>query len=423
VMPPLRIVARRLLPLLPLLLVSMAAVRSSAEVQPETTGQVERLTSPFHAHWVWVADLILERIGLVDLDDGRFLGLINGGWGTIGPLFPSRRAEIYIPATYYSRHTRGERTDVLEIYDLATLSFISEVILPPKRATNAVALGHQALSDDDRFVAVFNWTTGTSLSIVEQRAFTAEIATPGCSLVYSAGARRFLTVCGDGSILSITVDDDGHEASRDRTPPFFDPRTDPVTEKAVRYGNQWLFASFEGMLHPVDVSGAAIGFGEPWSLVTDADRAASWRIGGLQHLAVHQRSGRLYALMHRGGVDTHKDAGEEVWVYDLAARRRSERVKLVNPGLTVYGFPIDFGHNWVWPFNQTCDWLLNTFAPAAVSAIQVTQDDAPLLFTVAQFSGAVGVYDAMNGSFLRRVMPVGWTSDILLAPWDGRGAP
>src|SRR5947209_14936310 len=103
-------------------------------------GQDERLEQPFHAHWVWVSDLVLERAALIDLDSGRFLGMVNGGYGTIMPLFPSRRPEIYIPATYYARRTHGERTDVLEVYDTRSLSFVAEVALPPKRATNAVAL-------------------------------------------------------------------------------------------------------------------------------------------------------------------------------------------------------------------------------------------------------------------------------------------
>ena len=406
-----------------LLLALWVAGPVAADVQPEAMGQVERLAQPFHAHWVWVSDLVLERAALMDLDSGRFLGMINGGYGTIMPLFPSRRAEIYIPATYYARRTHGGRTDVLEIYDAQTLSLRAEVTLPPKRATNAVAIGHAALSDDDRFVAIFDWTTGQSLSIVdvEQRRVTAEIATPGCSLVYAAGPRRFFSLCGDGAALSVTLDDDGHEQARERSEPFFDPQTDPVTEKAVRFGNQWLFVSFAGKLHPVDVSGAALRFGEVWSLVTDAERADRWTIGGLQHSAVHQQSGRFYILMHRGGPDTHKDAGTEVWIYDLASRRRLNRVKLVNPGLTIYGFPIEFGRTWVRPFNHLCDWLLDTFAPAAVSAIQVTQDDAPLLFTAEQFSGSLAVYDARSGTFLRRVQPTGWTSDVLLAPWDGKG--
>ncbi len=396
-----------------------------ADVPAETTGQVEKLPLPPRAHWVWVADLILERTALIDLDDGRFLGMIDGGYGTIMPLFPSRRDEIYVPATYYSRRTRGVRTDAVEIYDLATLAPVAEVIIPPKRATNAVALGHAALSDDDRFLAIFNWTTGTSLSIVdvERRAFAGEITTPGCSLVYAAGARRFLSLCADGSVFTVTLDDDGHEAARARSQPFFDPKVDPVTEKAVRDANQWVFVSFEGTVHTVDVSGPALRFGEPWSLVSAADREQSWRIGGMQHLAVHQRSRRLYALMHRGGPDTHKEAGEEVWIYDLASHRRLARVELVNPGVTIYGFPVDVGRTWMQPFNRLPGWLLDTFAPAAVGFIQVTQDEAPLLLTASQFFGSLGVYDALSGRLLRRVEPTGWTSDVLLAPWGGTSSP
>jgi len=406
-----------------LVLLLLVAMRAAADVQPEAMGQVERLAQPFHAHWVWVTDLVLERAALMDLDSGRFLGMVNGGYGTLTPLFPSRRAEMYIPATYFARRTHGERTDVLEIYNTMTLSFVAEVPVPAKRATNAVALGHAALSDDDRFVALFNWTTGQSLSIVdvEQRRFTAEIATPGCSLVYAAGPRRFISLCGDGAALSVTLDDDGHETSRVRSQPFFDPQTDPVTEKAVRAGNQWLFVSFEGKVHPVDVSGPDIRFADVWPLANGDEGKEQWRIGGLQHSAVHQKSGRFYVLVHRGGPDTHKDPGDEVWIYDLPSHRRLERVKLVNPGVTVYGFPIEVGRSWVRPFNHLFDWLLDTFAPAAVTAIQVTQDDTPLLFTASQYSGSLGVYDAMNGKFLRRVQPTGWTSDILLAPWDGTG--
>ena len=404
------------------LLLCLAAAPVCAEVAPETTGQVEQLPMPPHAHWVWVSDLVLQRSALIDTDGRRFLGMINGGYGTVMPLFPTRRPEIYLPATFYSRGTRGERTDTVEIYDLATLAPTAEVIIPPKRATNAVALAHATLSDDDRFLAIFNWTTGTSLTIVdmEKRVFVDEIATPGCSLVYAAGPRRFMSLCPDGSAFTITLDDDGREASRSRTQPFFDPKVDPVTEKAVRAGNQWLFPSFAGQLYAVDVSGPEVRPAAPWSLLSDADREQSWRIGGMQHLAVHAPTGRLYTLMHRGGPDTHKEAGEEVWVYDLGARRRVERIVLRNPGLTIYGFAIELGRTWIWPFNRLTEWAVDTFAPAEVGFIQVTQDEAPVLVTASQFFGSLGVYDALNGRFLRHVQPTGWTSDVLLAPWGGK---
>jgi methylamine dehydrogenase heavy chain len=405
------------------LLATVLAAPAFADVQAEAVGQIESLPHPPRPHWVWVADLILERAALIDLDEGRFLGMINAGYGPFLPLFSAKRSEIYIPATYYSRRWRGERTDVLEIHDSRTLSFAAEVVLPPRKATNAVALGHAALSDDERFVAVFNWTTGTSLSIVdvERRVLAGEIVTPGCSLVYAAGPRRFFSLCGDGSLFSVMLDDDGKEANRTRSKPFFDPRADPVTEKAVRYGDQWLFVSFEGQVYPVDVSGEGIHFGEAWSLLDDADRKESWRVGGMQHLAMHERSGRLYSLVHRGGPGTHKDPGEEVWIYDVPSRKRIERLKLVNPGLTIYGFPIEIGRGWIWPFEGLSAWAFDTFAPPAVSHIQVTQDEKPLLFTASQYSGSLAVYDGLDNRFLRRVQPTGWTSDVLVAPWGGVG--
>jgi hypothetical protein len=103
-------------------------------------------------------------------------------------------------------------------------------------------------------------------------------------------------------------------------------------------------------------------------------------------------------------------------VYDLGSKTRKQRIELYNPGVTIYGFPVDFG-DIAWPLGSLSGWLFDTFAPPAVSHIQVTQDAEPLLFTVAQFSGSIGVYDARSGEFVGRVGPTGWTSDLLLAPW------
>ena len=197
--------------------------------------------------------------------------------------------------------------------------------------------------------------------------------------------------------------------------PFFDPKVDPVTEKAVRVGSQWYFVSFDNVVHPVDGGGATPVFGPTWSLVTDADKAEDWRIGGNQHFAVHRATGRLYALMHRGGADTHKEPGEEVWIFDIASQKRVARVPLVNPGFTVYGFPLTAAGGMA----RVVDWLLDRFAPPLVGFINVTQDEQPLLVTSSQFSGMLGVYDARTGAFLRRVGPTGWTSDVLQAPWGG----
>jgi methylamine dehydrogenase heavy chain len=319
-----------------------------------------------------------------------------------------------VPETHYSRGSRGERVDVLTVYDAASLAPVAEVVLPPRRAINALPTANAALSDDERFAAVFNSVPGTSLSIVdlERRALGAEVSTPGCSLAYAAGPRRFALLCGDGSLLLVTLDAEGRELAKTRSRPFFDPDADPVTEKAVRVGDEWLFVSFEGRVLPVDVSGGEARFGEPWSLLDDADRAGSWRIGGSQHLAIHAATRRLYSLVHQGGADTHKDPGSELWVYDLATRARVSRVTLRNPGLTFLGEPIELGGG-----GRLWGWLLDTVLGAAIDFVAVTQDAEPLLVTASGFSGGLALYDARTGEFLRRVYSGNLTTVALQAPF------
>ena len=55
----------------------------------------------------------------------------------------------------------------------------------------------------------------------------------------------------------------------------------------------------------------------------------------MQHLALHAGTGRLYSLMHVGGEYTHKDPGTEVWVYDLAGKRRVQRIALKDPATSI----------------------------------------------------------------------------------------
>lgn len=390
------------------------AAPARAELPAETVGRVEALPQPARARWVWTSDAILRRSALVDLDSGRTLGQLNGGFGVTVALFSATRGEIYVPETHYSRGSRGERVDVLTVYDAASLAPVAEVVLPPRRAINALPTANASLSDDERFAAVFNSVPGTSLSIVdlERRALSAEVSTPGCSLAYAAGPRRFALLCGDGSLLLVTLDAEGRELAKTRSRPFFDPDADPVTEKAVRVGDEWLFVSFEGRVLPVDVSGGEARFGEPWSLLDDADRAGSWRIGGSQHLAIHAATRRLYSLVHQGGADTHKDPGSELWVYDLATRARVSRVTLRNPGLTFLGEPIELGGG-----GRLWGWLLDTVLGAAIDFVAVTQDAEPLLVTASGFSGGLALYDARTGEFLRRVYSGNLTTVALQAPF------
>lgn len=407
--------------LVALLVVPIASSRGDLPL--EMTGNVERLALPPGPHLVWLADPVLQRTALVDLDDGRMLGMLSTGFGIASPLFSTARPEIYLPETYYSRGSRGERTDVLTIYAAETLAPVGEVVLPPKRAVSAVPMAHATLLDGQRFALVWNATPATSVSVADvwEQRLVGELQTPGCSLVYSIGSHRFAMLCMDGSLLLVTLDETGAEAGRSRAEPFFDPAADPVTVQAVRVGSRWLFVSFEGMVHGVDFAGDAPRVEEPWSLFSDEERAERWRIGGSQHLAVHRESGRLYSLVHQGGPDSHKDPGSEVWVYDLASRARVQRIVLRNPGLTYLGVPIQTGR-FAWLVDWIAERVFRSVPEIGIDAIAVTQDAAPRLVTIGRFTGGIASYDAANGEFLGRVYGGNMTNTAVLAP-HGWGRP
>lgn len=397
------------------LLVGVGAARGDDSNDP--LGRVLALPPQPGAHWIWVSDLVLQRTALFDTDTGNMLGMLSAGVGIVAPVFSPDHREIYLAETYYSRGTRGERTDIVTVYDASSLLPTAEIALPPKRADHASGVASNAISDDGRFLAVFNLTPATSISVVDlaARRLSAEIPTPGCSLVYPAGARRFLMLCGDGSLLSIGIDDAGQEKTKQRSAPFFDPNADPVSEKAARAGSQWLFTSFAGVVHPVDVSGDSPRFGKTWSLVSDEDQRASWRIGGTQQLTAHAPSGRLYALMHQGGKDTHKDPGTEIWVFDIATHARLQRITLKSPlaGFLRRQLGLATGSLTA----RVVTWFLYALLPnPGIDRILVTQDEAPVLVTGTTFPSTLEVHDGRSGALLRDVAEVGVAGGVIAAP-------
>jgi uncharacterized membrane protein YphA (DoxX/SURF4 family) len=150
-------------------------------------------------------------------------------------------------------------------------------------------------------------------------------------------------LCANGGALVVTLDDAGREQSVERTPQFFDPEQRPGDGEGGPARQRVAVRVVRGTDPSRRRVRSADSLREKWSLVDDADRTGKWRVGGGQHLAVHAPSGRLYALMHQGEKDTHKNPGTEVWVYDLAGRRRVQRITLMNPLLSFVGQQMGLG--------------------------------------------------------------------------------
>jgi methylamine dehydrogenase heavy chain len=366
----------------------VCGTRAWAQLRAEPEGVVEQLPRP-GAHWVWVNDISFfafpdGRAFVVDGDLGKLLGMLSTGYGFTGVLVPKAGAVVYSPETYFSRGTRGTRTDVVTIYDAARLLPLGEIEIPPKRASVMPMPGAQALTDDDRFLLIYNFTPAQSVSVVDTHShkFVGEIETAGCALVYPTGPRRFFSICGDGALLETSLTETGTLAHRTRTAELIDVLNDPLSEKGVRRGDTWLFASFEGVLHPLHATAAGVKAEPTWPLFSAQELAQHWRTGGLQHLAVHAGSGRLFAIVHQGGTETHKDLGEQVWVYDLASHKHVQTIPTRNK----------------------------------IGSIQVSQDAQPLLFTCSLESNRLDIYDATSGKYLRSVEQLGQTPTMLVLP-------
>jgi len=377
---------------------------ASADVPIESVGE-SAVLPPFKHSWFWSNDALTKKVSLTDFETDQTIGTVDGTWLITSPIFPHHNTkEFFVPETHFSRSSRGERTDVVTFYDTHTLKPDGEVIIPPKRAQNSLPSANATVSDDDRFIVVFNMVPAQSISIVDiqKRKFITEIATPGCGLLYNAGPHRFMMMCGNGDLMFVTLKDDGTEQRIERVAKQFDPQKDPVREYGIRIGNIWYFVSFNGDLYNIDISQPTPTFNKPWSLINSNEHKDGWRIGGRQYLAIHGPSQRLFVLMHRGENDTHKQGGTHVWIYDLATHKKIDEVKLLSPGFTFTGEALVFSDHWTWLYN----WLssLSFYEPhARPDLIAVTQDEQPAFLLSGEATGMVAVYDALTMKFRRRV--------------------
>ncbi len=347
-----------------------------AEIETETlTVETFKDAGP---HGILVNSLFSNVAEIFNADTGKMLGQLSlGAWSNSVEIDKENKL-FHVAETYLSRHTRGERTDVVTSYDFETFTAKHEVKIPNKHASGSPHSSHTGLTDDARFMLVNNISPAMSISVVDlhNSKFVGEIATAGCGLVYPVGDRAFLQLCGDGTVQLISLKKDGSEKSRVRSEHFFNVDEDPVMEKAVRTDKGWVFATFRGELFQVSVKGESITIEALFNLDMDDE---GWRMGGMQSIAYHAASDLLLTLMHQGGEHTHKDPGTEVWVFNLSDKRLLHRMKLEN----------------------------------MATAIAVSQDSNPLIYSTFIEGISLDIYDLRTGKKINSIDNVGVTPTII----------
>ena len=358
---------------------------ASADLPADTIGQTV-LPFPPQAHRAFVVDVEFEsfvvgRVTVVDPDKKRILGMVPTGFAAPSTLSHDQKT-LYSADIFYSRGTRGTRTDVLTAWDSSTLSPAWELLIPTKRAESLTQRYGLKTSSDDRFVYVYNFTPSTSVTVVDTlaKAVTSEIAIPGCVLNYPVGNRRFASLCGDGSLQLVTLNDQGLETARSRTP-FFDPNAEKLVERAVNVGDTYYFTTTTGTVRPVDFAGDAPKILPSWSLTNDEEKKAGWAPGGWQLMAVAPKLNRLYVLMH----DAHEpmkweDPSPLIWVFDLNTRKKVATLQ----------------------------------APVPVWSMQATGDDKPLLLG-ADVEGGLQIFDLTSNTLTGSMPKVAKTATQVMS--------
>lgn len=287
-------------------------------------------------------------------------------------------AKVYVAETYWSHGNRGDRADLLSVYDGRTLNLEKEIPLPG-RLHIVPKIQQLALSDDDKLAYVYDMVPSSAVHVVDVAAgaLLTSVDIPGCALAYPYGARSFATVCGDGTIGTATLPASG-KAKINFSPRVFDPDADPVYENSIvdrTTGEGW-FLSYSGKIYPARLGEKPV-IDKPWSITQAAGmpvtgvgvQELAWRPGGGQLMALHRATKRLYVLMHPGAYWTHKESGTEVWVLDSEKHSLIRRIPLSDPAKN----------------------------------IAVTQDAKPLLFVFGADGGPAPfkVLDADTGKVLR----------------------
>lgn len=287
-----------------------------------------------------------------------------------GALISRQRSEILTAETFYTRLTRGERTDAVTIWDMKTLQPKGEIVLPGGKRQQSVIYPHLfQFTNHQKWALLANFTPAQSVSVIDidGRKVINEIDLPGCSQIYPTGERGFSSLCADGSIFSVTLDEQGKAVASNTIKNVQEIDHQALFSTPAYVGGTAWFVSQRGLIQGFDLSGpTARVVPGAFSLGTAPGADPEWRPSGYQPINA-DAAGHLYVVMNPHGKEgSHKDGGTQVWVIDPATRTRLRTIDLKGPTL----------------------------------GIAITEEAEPHLIA-AQGDGVVNVYDAQTGAFVR----------------------
>ena len=315
-----------------------------AELPAEKIPNIESLPEQYPDSWVFAHDtnfysLLTGKVIIFDAaaDTKEYKGAVDAAqFGSF--IESSAKNELYVGETFYSRGTRGDRTDVITIYSKTGLDRIGEIVLPLRKRMQVVTNKYTLqLVDNDKYLLVFSFTPASSVLVIDtdKREIMNEIDVPGCVMAFPSSSRGFSSLCGDGSMTNIQFDEQGQVVEKTKQPPFFSVDDDPLFDKPAYIGKTAYFPSFKSMMQPIDMSTAEPKILEKWSLVNEEEAKSNWRPSGWQIISTSDK-GELYVLMQKDGFNgSHKTGGQQVWVYDAKTQQKVREIALQTDGFSI----------------------------------------------------------------------------------------
>ena len=320
------------------LLVASTAYAQNPEPPAPVVEESDVATLPaISPHWVVVTSQFQAPASrILDGDSGKQLASLHTAELSNVAIDPNGRY-FYVAESIWTKGNRGTRQDMLTIYDSKALKLLTEVTLPGRLLTG-FRRQNLDISADGKFAYIYDMSPASAVFVVDlvKRKHVQTVEIPGCALVFAAPQGRVASLCGDGSIATISFDAK-MKAKVDQSAPFFSADEDPIFDNSVvdRKTGKAILLSYSGLIYETTIDGRN-QVSAPWSLQEAAGMprgetkplAVSWLPGGRQMIAYQPATNRAFVLMHLGEFWSQKAPATELWVVDLAARKVVKRHRL-----------------------------------------------------------------------------------------------
>jgi methylamine dehydrogenase heavy chain len=268
----------------------------------------------------------------------------------------------------WTKVDRGARQDMLLAYDVTSLKLVAEVPIPGRmlignRTHNLV------ITADGKKALVYNMQPSSSVNVVdlEKKKMEQKIELPGCATLLTDTINGFSALCSNGTLATVAMD--GKTPEITRSAQFFNATEDPIFDTSIvdPKGGRATFLTYSGLIIGAEL-GATPKIETGWSVQQAAGMRkgtytpmdVNWMPGGRQPIAVHNATGRIYLLMHKGEYWSEYEPAEEIWVLDGNSHKLIGRHalpddvagKAVNIAVSQDANPLVFvsdgsGHTWV----------------------------------------------------------------------------